>query len=312
MNGKPGKTDVRAEEGKMVGYVERGTYLLYSKSGEILLESRDVEFEEGRGNRSLEPNGGENDEGNDEEVVPFDPKAQDQQDPDPDTSDQNPSLEESSDPIVDVTPTEKMAPHNLIQVPLRRSTRARTKSSAIIESMESSKREEEARKAGEEWAGYSEIHTANLAKLVDEFGEVDSSFNIALIAMGIPPVPKSYSVAMEDPSRWENAIQKELECMKEFGVFGDLQDPPPDATILVPLWVFAHKLNGDGKIVDEKARLLGPCHRRSRSSDQRHRGLLNVSVVIEQHPRHVTVFNQESRGGRVRRVRSPTEVRSRR
>ncbi|KAJ3719415.1 hypothetical protein C8R42DRAFT_584463, partial [Lentinula raphanica] len=58
--------------------------------------------------------------------------------------------------------------------------------------------------------------------------------------------------------------------------------------------------------------MLGPCHRRSRSSDQRHRGLLNVSVVIEQHPRHVTVFNQESRGGRVQRVRSPTEVRSRR
>lgn len=44
--------------------------------------------------------------------------------------------------------------------------------------------------------------------------------------------------------------------MTEFNVFGPLQDPPPGATILFPIWVFAHKLNGDGVIVDEKARLV--------------------------------------------------------
>jgi hypothetical protein len=44
--------------------------------------------------------------------------------------------------------------------------------------------------------------------------------------------------------------------MEEFQVFGPLQDRPHGATVLVPLWVFAHKLDGKGNIVGEKARLV--------------------------------------------------------
>lgn len=86
--------------------------------------------------------------------------------------------------------------------------------------------------------------------------ELDAEFNIALNAVGLPPLPTSYAKAMEDPKRWSSAIQKEKERIDEFLVFGPLQDPPPDATILNPLWVFAHKVDGNGDIVDEKVQFV--------------------------------------------------------
>lgn len=98
--------------------------------------------------------------------------------------------------------------------------------------------------------------SANLAYLAEAFSEVDSKFNMALSAIGLPPIPKSFSKAMEDPNRWSAAIQKEINRLAEFGVFGPPQTPPENATILFTLWVFVHKLNGTGDIVDEKARLV--------------------------------------------------------
>ena len=44
--------------------------------------------------------------------------------------------------------------------------------------------------------------------------------------------------------------------MTKFHIFGPPQYPLSDATILFPLWVFAHKIDGDGEIVDEKAHLV--------------------------------------------------------
>jgi hypothetical protein len=46
--------------------------------------------------------------------------------------------------------------------------------------------------------------------------------------------------------------------MEEFQVFGPLQDRPDGATVLVPLWVFAYKLDGKGNlnIIGEKAQLV--------------------------------------------------------
>lgn len=91
---------------------------------------------------------------------------------------------------------------------------------------------------------------------VNACSEIDDTFNVALSAMGLPPIPKSFSKAMEDPNRWLAAIQKEINRLMEFGVFGPPQDPPSNVTILFALWVFAHKLNGTGDIIDEKARLV--------------------------------------------------------
>ena len=61
---------------------------------------------------------------------------------------------------------------------------------------------------------------------------------------------------MEDPDRWSPVIDKEIQWMKEFNVFGPLQDPPKNATILCPLWVLTHKLNGEGAIIKHKACLV--------------------------------------------------------
>ncbi|KAJ3739857.1 hypothetical protein DFH05DRAFT_1529623 [Lentinula detonsa] len=101
----------------------------------------------------------------------------------------------------------QITPSTMI-IPLHRSNRINNQSSAIIASKEFEKHEADAREAGETWASN---YTANLTKIVDEFGEVDGNYNMALTAMGLPPIPKNYSAAMEDQARWEGAIQKEME-----------------------------------------------------------------------------------------------------
>ena len=100
------------------------------------------------------------------------------------------------------------------------------------------------------------IPYANFTEFTNSLNaDVSHEFNIALAAIGLPPVPKTYSKAMENPTRWTEAIQKEMKWMQEFEVFGPLQNPPDGATVLNPLWVFAHKLDSDGNIVGEKALL---------------------------------------------------------
>ncbi|KAJ3743632.1 hypothetical protein DFH05DRAFT_1525930 [Lentinula detonsa] len=119
-------------------------------------------------------------------------------------------------------------------------------------------REQHAKGLGEEWAKETTVAKGNLATsfalLVEVLpNEVGSECNVALMAVGLPLVPKTYDLAMKDPERWIPAIENEKSRMQEFSIFGSLQDPPLGATILNPLWVFAHKLDGMGNIIDEKA-----------------------------------------------------------
>ncbi|KAE9397181.1 hypothetical protein BT96DRAFT_996020 [Gymnopus androsaceus JB14] len=58
VNGTPGKLDSGVVEGKMVGYGERGVYLLYMLSGKIIM-SQDIVFKEGCPSCMLSPGGGE-------------------------------------------------------------------------------------------------------------------------------------------------------------------------------------------------------------------------------------------------------------
>jgi hypothetical protein len=127
---------------------------------------------------------------------------------------------------------------------------------ARIQADETIERERDARKAGEEWAKNTRRPCANLATVIQSFSETDHEFNDALVAIGLPPVPKSYNKAMEDPDQWKLVIDSERVRMEEFQVFGPLQEMPEGATVLVPLWVFAHKLDGKGNIIGEKARLV--------------------------------------------------------
>jgi hypothetical protein len=76
VNGEPGKLDDQAVEGRMVGYGERGVYLLYTKSGTIV-RSRDVTWEEGRANQTRASAGGE-----DDDIGALSPPSAEAEDPD--------------------------------------------------------------------------------------------------------------------------------------------------------------------------------------------------------------------------------------
>jgi hypothetical protein len=251
VNGTPGSLDGMSVEGRMEGYGERGTYLLYTTTGSII-RSRDVTWEEGKPRRTRVPVGGEEqgqieptsagaDEGNKGiDVIGND--APRNIDPDQ-TQTANPA-----DPPDDNPPQ---------ILPPRRSNRTRTSTEAKRQADETEERERRAKAAGEEWAMDSGRRPhANFATLIDTFSEIGYQFNQAMVAIGLPPVPKSYKKAMEEPDRWMAAIETEMKRMEEFQVFGPLQDRPQGATVLVPLWVFAHKVDGKGNIVGEKARLV--------------------------------------------------------
>jgi hypothetical protein len=261
VNGGPGRLDDQAVEGRMIGYGERGTYLLYTKTGAVI-RSRDVNWEEGRAKRTRTLDGGEDEIGEllptSAEIEEIDrteidndkPRENENEDPTPVHQDQT----RSSSPD---NPTATADPPQTVNPP-RRSTRAQTLTKARIRADETLEREREAREAGEEWAKNSKRTRprANLTVMMDSFSEADYRLNEALVAIGLPPVPKSFNQAMEDPSRWTSAIDSEKARMEEFRVFGPLQEKPENATVLVPLWVFAHKLDGNGNIIGEKARLV--------------------------------------------------------
>jgi hypothetical protein len=265
VNGGPGRLDDQAVEGRMIGYGERGTYLLYTQSGAVI-RSRDVNWDEGRAKRTRAPAGGEDDIG---EILPSsteigrddgidDDGPRDNERGDPTPVDQDlPRTRSPDDPTATVDPPVNEDPPQIVNPP-RRSTRAQTMTKARIQADETLEREREAREAGEDWARDTRRSRprANLTIVMESFSEADHVFNEALVAIGLPPVPKSFNKAMEDPNRWTSAIDSEKTRMEEFQVFGPLQEKPEGATVLVPLWVFAHKLDGKGEIIGEKARLV--------------------------------------------------------
>jgi hypothetical protein len=251
VDGTPGKLDPRGFSGRMIGYGERGVYLLYLPSGRVVA-SRDVSFDERvpAPLTSVAGERGDDVDGEDEEPSQHLDNVN--------TTDADDSSK-ISEPVI--SDNQKVPDQTSIPLPqpqqLRRSSRNRTPSAIAKASSESENRQRESSKARLEWATDTRRPQANFTALTQNLpNEVDDTFNLALIAVGLPPVPKSYSKAMEDPDRWIPAIRKEIRRMQEFGVFGPLQDPPSGATVLNPLWVFAHKLNGSGEIVDEKARLV--------------------------------------------------------
>lgn len=83
-------------------------------------------------------------------------------------------------------------------------------------SLEFGNRGEEAGQAGEEWARNTQQPRANLARVAAAVSETGFESNVTLADIGLP------AVAMEDPERWDAAIKKETQRMKEFNDFGPL------------------------------------------------------------------------------------------
>jgi hypothetical protein len=207
VNGSPGALDEMSVEGRMVGYLERGTYLLYTASGAII-KSRDVTWEEGKANRSRSQARGEQ-QG---DIGPIEPtsaetgKINNGIDVIGDDAPRNEDPDQTQMPVPADPPQNDNPPRDL---PLRRSNRTITSTAAKHQAEETEERERRAREAGEEWAVDSRRPHANLATLIEPFMETGSQLNQALAAIGLPPVPKSYGKAMEDPKRWEGAIDSE-------------------------------------------------------------------------------------------------------
>jgi hypothetical protein len=150
VNGTPGALDNMSVEGQMVGYLERGTYLLYTASGSII-KSRDVTWEEGKANRTRSPVGGEDigdieptNAGTDEVNYAIDRISDDApRNSIPDQTQGSASEDPSEDPPQSADPPQNSP---------RRSNRTRTTTEAKRQSDETAEREMRARAAGEEWA----------------------------------------------------------------------------------------------------------------------------------------------------------------
>ncbi|EEB96374.1 hypothetical protein MPER_04503, partial [Moniliophthora perniciosa FA553] len=217
-DGSVGKLDSRVVEGRLVGYGERGTYVLYTSTGSLIV-SRDVVWDEKRVPRRV-PAGGEQywdigeyeflPAGNDDMDRP---NSDDVTDPDPLT--EIPEAQEHSTSQIHTSTT-------VVELlPPRRSSRIPKPSNSSIQSKESESREKVAKESCEEWATNSKRPRAKFAQLPDHFSELDYTFNAALIAFGLPPLPKGFRKAMEDQERWLPAVEKEKLRMKEFRVFGE-------------------------------------------------------------------------------------------
>ncbi|KAE9388810.1 hypothetical protein BT96DRAFT_794066, partial [Gymnopus androsaceus JB14] len=206
-----GKMEMQAFEGRMVGYGERGVYLLYTSDGKVVA-SRDVTFEEGCPSRTLSPVAGEDivDQGNDEFIAPDTTNATDTTEIRSEEVKSDQTLDQTNDqvPIQEIPPI----PSSSIPTPSTRKPRTKFQPNPNIP-LQQSPRVPPSETASEEQ------HQANLTTLVDMFNEVTADFNTALTAIGIPPVPKSYVRAMEDPERWSPAIDKEIQRIQEFDVF---------------------------------------------------------------------------------------------
>ncbi|KAG9219551.1 hypothetical protein CCMSSC00406_0008242 [Pleurotus cornucopiae] len=218
VDGKPGKLDDQVVEGRMVGYDERGVYWLYLPDGRIVTIDDNIDLD-------LIPS-------DDETVVLVD---HDQ--------DKRPASPDPAPP--EILPD--------VVVPKRR---ARKQPAVPLEPVRRSSRVVPSKVNDKPKAKMTLAETNPFKFLPESVNYMDTSDNIALTAVSFPPVPSSYAEAMKDPGRWQPPMDEELARMEAFEVFGPACDPPAGATVLGVMWVYAHKFNGLGEIVGEKARLV--------------------------------------------------------
>ncbi|KAJ3765514.1 hypothetical protein FB446DRAFT_830935, partial [Lentinula raphanica] len=207
VDGPPGKLDIRGYEGRMIGYGKAGEYLLFLKNGRVG-RSCDVSFEERHippllvagedESRTIEEVEGPTNTNSDSDDIDLDPKEQRIDDPNNAEDVNTPNLKSNSDPSAE--------PQTL-----RRSARIPKPPPSLIASREYETRHRSSRGPVRQ----PQANFTVLAKTV-AFIEVDHEFNAALTAVGLPPVPRSYGKAMEDPDCWNRVIEKEKEKMVKY------------------------------------------------------------------------------------------------
>ncbi|KAG9221993.1 hypothetical protein CCMSSC00406_0009201 [Pleurotus cornucopiae] len=269
VDGKPGKLDDQVVEGRMVGYDERGVYWLYLNDGRIV-RSRDVVFDETLGQPTDRTRIVNDVFEGEPDLIPREDRVDDEVPAAPVDHDQE---SEGVDPELLAPATQPVIKRkarkdpDVVTEPVRRSTRI-VPSKMGQQSVEYQEREKRAAELGDPWANdlpAKRVHAQakmTLAEtnpfkfLPESVNYMDAADNVALTAVGLPPVSATYAEAMRDPDRWQPAMDEEMARMKAFEVFGPSCDSPKSATILGVKWVYAHKFNGLGEIVGEKARLV--------------------------------------------------------
>ncbi|KAF5333042.1 hypothetical protein D9758_017295 [Tetrapyrgos nigripes] len=141
-------------------------------------------------------------------------------------------------------------------VPTRSSTRSRNLTQDFIQSKEYEERESEAQDRGEEWAKDND----NTIELLPEFDEEDNptAFTANLEPVIEPEntwVPNSYAEAMKRPDLWMKPMEKELMKLDSRKAFTPVPRPK-DAKVITTRWVYALRLDGNGKITERRARLV--------------------------------------------------------
>jgi hypothetical protein len=141
-----------------------------------------------------------------------------------------------------------------------------------------------------------------------ESDESDSTKSIALLASigaqlaaDARQEPRSYNEALRSPDarHWQEAIQDELQALKQKGVY-EITQCPLNRTPIPCKWVFAIKRDNTGKVKRYRARLVAGGHRQQAGIDYNatfspvvntttRRLLLNLAVQWGLHLRHIDV-----------------------
>jgi hypothetical protein len=80
----------------------------------------------------------------------------------------------------------------------------------------------------------------------------------ALAAQIIDEDPKTYQEAMrsENHAKWNQAMIKELESIKDNGTWEEVKSLPEGANLVSSKWVFKTKLGPKGEVIEYKARIV--------------------------------------------------------
>ncbi|KAF5327948.1 hypothetical protein D9758_016775 [Tetrapyrgos nigripes] len=249
-----GKLDARGFKCQMVGYDGRKVYVVKKWETNDIYRTSDVVFEKSGGHWTSELEG----ENDDMLFLAPTPKSGSSiTDQIPDSTLLNPSSP--------VTTTNKNhqhvpnAPEKRVRrtqaeiwgtVPARSSTRSRNLTQKFIESKEYESQEKEANEMGEDWTRDEEEDR----ELLPEFDEEDSPTALkASLETVLEPdntwVPQSYVEAMKRPDLWTKPMEKELAKLDSRKAFTPVSKPT-DAKIITTRWVYALRLDGNGKITE--------------------------------------------------------------
>ncbi|KAJ3852281.1 hypothetical protein EV368DRAFT_82694, partial [Lentinula lateritia] len=232
---KDGKLSRQSVKGKLIGYMDRRGYRLWIPEWRVVLENRDVHFEEGQAKRTLPPRldsgevgklFGDTEVGDNSGIIPdlrgidveesngdeliLDPHVPpvpihgdfplgylDDDEPQPGPPPAIPEFE------VPALPDVPLIPPPVHPVPLRRSARQKIPSTRYLESKDFETREKEAHEQGRDWAS----DTAFARVCADPWSFATSTEEQI--------IPSGYKQAMKHSDLWREPMQQEYNMLME-------------------------------------------------------------------------------------------------